>query len=201
MHPAGSFTSVSSGGKFACAIRTDATLACWGYPYDGSTTPPAGSFMTVSAGLDHACAIRTDQTLVCWGSGYQPPSTATGPTSPTIPVAPVLAVAPKAKPKPISAASAFTFPSSKACVSRRKFTIRIRKLRGITFVSATVIVNGKHVTTVNRSRITAPVNLTGLPKGRFTVSITAKTSDGRKVTGKRRYHTCAAKRHGTLPKL
>src|SRR4029077_1416353 len=41
-------------------------------------------------------------------------------------------------PAPISAAKAFTLPSSKVCVSRRKFTIHIRKLPGVTFISAVV---------------------------------------------------------------
>jgi hypothetical protein len=104
-------------------------------------------------------------------------------------------------PAPISAAKAFTLPSSKVCVSRRKFTIRIRKLPGVTFISAVVKVRGKPVATVKRSRITAPVNLTGLPKGTFTVSIIALASDGRTVTGKRTYHTCAARRPGSVPKL
>jgi hypothetical protein len=104
-------------------------------------------------------------------------------------------------PKPISPSKAFKLPSAKACVSRRKFSIRIRRLPGITFVRAVVIVNGKRVKTVKRSRITARVKLAGLPKGRFTVSITATTSDGRTVTGKRRYHTCARKHRRSLPKL
>jgi hypothetical protein len=54
-----------------------------------------------------------------------------------------------------------------------------------------VKVRGKRAKTVKRSRITALVNLTGLPQGRFTVSITATASDGRTVTGRRSYHTCA----------
>jgi hypothetical protein len=98
---------------------------------------------------------------------------------------------PSPKPEPNSATEAFKLPSAKACVSRRKFSIRIRRLPGITFVRAVVIVNGKRVKTVKRSRITAPVNLVGLPKGRFTVSITATTNDGHTVTGKRRYHMCS----------
>lgn len=101
----------------------------------------------------------------------------------------------------ISTAKAFSLPSARRCVSRRNFTIRIRRLPGVVWVRATVTVNGKRVKTVKRSRITAPVNLTGLPKGRFTVDITATTSDGRTVTGKRAYHTCARKRRSPGPSL
>jgi CSLREA domain-containing protein len=99
---------------------------------------------------------------------------------------------------PLSANAAFSFPSPRKCVSRRHFIIHIRKLPGITFVSATVKVNGKRVKVFRGSQLTAPVDLRGLPKGLFTVSITAKTSDGRTVTGKRSFHTCERKRpfHG-----
>jgi hypothetical protein len=64
-----------------------------------------------------------------------------------------------------------------------------------------VKLRGKRVKTVKRSRITAPIDLTGLPKGRFVVSITARTSDGRSVTGTRTYHTCVGKRSTPSPHL
>jgi hypothetical protein len=106
------------------------------------------------------------------------------------------------KPKPIAAGSAFSLPSAKTCVRRgHRFTIRIHKLPGITFVGAVVKVRGKRVKTVKRSRITAPIDLSGLPKGRFKVSITATTSDRRSVTGTRTYHTCAPKRSSKGPRL
>lgn len=56
--------------------------------------------------------------------------------------------------------------------------------------------------TKGRAPITALVDLKGLPKGRFVLSITAKTSDGRTVSGTRTYHTCvpAGKPHRT-PKI
>jgi hypothetical protein len=49
------------------------------------------------------------------------------------------------------------------------------------------------VRTVTGRRLTAPIDLKGLPKGRFTVRITAVATDGRKVTGTRRYRTCTRK--------
>ncbi|MCW2986696.1 MAG: hypothetical protein JWR63_4266 [Conexibacter sp.] len=103
--------------------------------------------------------------------------------------------------QPISATKAFTLPSAKRCISRRAFTIRIRKLPGVTFTFAVVKVNGKRVKTVKRARITAPVNLKGLPAGKAKVSITATASDGRTVTGTRTYRTCATKRGSRGPKL
>ena len=95
---------------------------------------------------------------------------------------------------PLSAKAAFSFPSTRKCVSRRHFTIHIRKLPGITFVSATVTLNHKRVKVLHGKQLTAAIDLRGLPKGTFTASITAKTSDGRTVTGKRTYHTCVRKR-------
>ena len=58
---------VSAGGGHSCAIRVDATLACWGSNSDGQATPPGGTFSAVDAGGLHTCAIRTDATVACWG--------------------------------------------------------------------------------------------------------------------------------------
>ena len=58
----------------------------------------------------------------------------------------------------------------------------------------TVRVNGKLVRTVRGKRITAQVDLRGLPRGRFRVKIEVRTVDGRKVSATRRYRTCAPKR-------
>ncbi len=88
-------------------------------------------------------------------------------------------------------------------MSKRKFTIHVRKLPGITWVSAVIKINGKRVKSVGRSHITALVNLVGLPKGTFVLSITAKASNGQSVTGTRTYHTCVqkSKSHYPTPKL
>jgi NHL repeat len=110
---------------------------------------------------------------------------------------------PKATPKAISATAAFSLPSAKQCVSKRKFTIHVRKLPGITWVSAVIKINGKRVKSVGRAHITALVNLVGLPKGTFVLSITARASNGQSVTGTRTYHTCVpkSKSHDVAPRL
>jgi alpha-tubulin suppressor-like RCC1 family protein len=80
------WATVSAGGEFTCATRTDRTLWCWGYNYFGqlgtgstgdASTPvqvgTAADWVTVSAGDDwgysggHTCATRADGTLWCWG--------------------------------------------------------------------------------------------------------------------------------------
>jgi trimeric autotransporter adhesin len=101
---------------------------------------------------------------------------------------------PRTTPKAILPSAAFSLPSAKQCVSKRKFTIHVRNLPGITWVSAVIKINHKRIKSLGRSHITALVNLGGLPKGTFVLSITAKATNGRTVTGTRTYHTCVAKR-------
>jgi hypothetical protein len=71
--PTGTFVQISVGWSDGCAVRTDATVACWNVagaePWD---TPPAGTFRSVSAGWNYGCGVRTAGTLACWGQelGY-----------------------------------------------------------------------------------------------------------------------------------
>ena len=78
---------------------------------------------------------------------------------------------------------AIQLPSSKPCRSRRDFTIRLRGRLG----SVRVTVNGKRVP-VRRSR--ARIDLRGLPEGRYTVRVVARTRSGRTITRTRTYRTC-----------
>ena len=94
---------------------------------------------------------------------------------------------------PSQSASAPSQAASRTCTSRRIFRIRIRSKRRDPVVRATVSVNGKRVKSVRGKRVTAPVVLRGLPKGQFTVKITATTRKGHKITGTRRYKTCVPK--------
>ncbi len=75
-----SWASVTAGGLHTCAVRTDATLWCWGNNasgqlgdgYSATRTAPAqigaATWARVSAGVAHTCATRVDGTLWCWGS-------------------------------------------------------------------------------------------------------------------------------------
>ena len=95
-------------------------------------------------------------------------------------------------------------PSSKKCVSRRRFRIRIRQPGGIQIQTALVFVNGKRVATVKRrvfrrKRTTASVNLRGLPKGTFKVRIVVLTTSGDTLRGTRKYRTCTKKRKSKRP--
>jgi len=86
------------------------------------------------------------------------------------------------------------------CASRRRFTIHLVRLRHDRFVRATVFVNGKRVKGVGAKRVRGrrarvPINLRGLPKGRITVTVQARTKKGRRIRDVRHYHTCTRGRH------
>jgi hypothetical protein len=83
---------------------------------------------------------------------------------------------------------------SRVCASRRNFVIRVHRPRFVRLVSATILVNGRRVAVRKGRRLTAGVDLRGLPPGRFTVTIKARTTSGRTITGKRRYRTCVSER-------
>jgi alpha-tubulin suppressor-like RCC1 family protein len=58
---------VSSGGWHTCEVKTDGTIACWGFNASGQSTPPTGTFDSVSAGYLYTCGVKTDGTVACWG--------------------------------------------------------------------------------------------------------------------------------------
>jgi plastocyanin len=105
------------------------------------------------------------------------------------------------------AAPAAPHPTFKECISQRNFIIRLRETGGVHLKSATVRVNGnatpvERKTIEGRSRLTARVDLRGLPKGQYVVAITAKTTEGRPLHGTRLYKTCDQKNVSyVLPKL
>jgi DNA-binding beta-propeller fold protein YncE len=95
-----------------------------------------------------------------------------------------------------------SFLARPACVSRRNFRIRVRVPLGTTVRSARVTVAGKRVRVSYADRITAPVDLRGLPRGTVKVQIRLVTTRGTVLTGTRTYRTCAAPRSSdSLPEL
>jgi hypothetical protein len=82
-------------------------------------------------------------------------------------------------------------PASRSCRSRRNFRIRLRQPRHGRLASARVYVNGKRVRLIRGSRLRAPVDLRGLPKGTYVVRVVVTTTTGRRVVRTRRYRTCA----------
>ena len=83
----------------------------------------------------------------------------------------------------------------KRCLSKRRFKIRLREPQGDALESAVIRLNGKVIRRRKAgTRITAPVSLKGLPKGRYTLKITARTVLGKTISGTRKYRTCVPKR-------
>lgn len=77
---AGGSVDVACGSNFACALRNNGRVECWGGGLGGqlgngtaasSATPVAvldlADAVDVAAGEAHACAARLDGTVVCWG--------------------------------------------------------------------------------------------------------------------------------------
>ena len=75
------WAQVDAGDVFTCAIKTDATLWCFGGgssgqlglgPVTSQLTPAqvsvGATWKTVALGAAHACGVRTDGTLWCWGA-------------------------------------------------------------------------------------------------------------------------------------
>ncbi|PTL54384.1 alpha/beta hydrolase family protein [Paraconexibacter algicola] len=89
---------------------------------------------------------------------------------------------------------ALGLPPATRCVSRRQFTIRLSAPRGQRLRSATVFVGTRRVRVVRGRRLTARIDLRGLPKGTVRVKIVARTTAGRTVEQVRRYRTCAPRR-------
>lgn len=111
----------------------------------------------------------------------EPPAPAPGPSPPPPPaVAPVVAPA--------------VLPSNRKCVSRRRFRIRLRESKDDPLARAMVFVGKKRVKVLKGKRLTAPVDLRGLPKGKVVVRVVGITKSGRRAESKRRYRTCVPRR-------
>jgi hypothetical protein len=92
-------------------------------------------------------------------------------------------------------AGAVGLPGTKRCQSRRRFTIRLREPAGVDFAKAVLTIGGRRTTArFTNGRWVAVADLRGLRKGRFTLNIVVTTTTGRKLTGVRRYRTCATKK-------
>ena len=137
---------------------------------------------------DYPQVARFSANEACGGTTTTPP--VTPPAPPPSPAAP---------PKPVAAAlpvfsKLVALPSTKKCVSRRKFSIRLRVPSGSNVIEARVNLNGKRAAVRRGTRLRSVVDLRNLPKGSFRVEVVLTLADGRKVKDNRRYKTCAPKR-------
>ena len=113
-----------------------------------------------------------------------PPEPTPAPPAPVAPVAP----APDAN-ATVGAEQIVSLPSARACVSRRTIRIKVQAPRGVNVKSVTAKVNGRTRGSAKGARAT--ITLRGLPRGTVRVQVTATLANGRKITFKRTYRTCA----------
>jgi hypothetical protein len=103
--------------------------------------------------------------------------------------------APLASSKVGSFKEVVSLPNSKKCFSARKFAIHIRNAKYDPFKTLSVKLAGKRLhATLHGSEYVATVSLRGLPRGAFSVTISAVTFRGNHVSGKRTFHTCVPKK-------
>lgn len=91
-----------------------------------------------------------------------------------------------------AAAAVIGLPSAKACVSRRRLTLHLHPPATAEITGLTVKVAKR--TTHPKPQGAAPVVLQGLPKGRYTVTVSVAFADGQTLKLTRTYRTCAARR-------
>jgi hypothetical protein len=120
----------------------------------------------------------------------------------------------------LSAKQALPLPSNHTCTSRRAFPIRVRRYRGVSYVTATVAINGRPIAvyvytdrrrkvakvgaiSLNARRFRAFIDLRGRAKGIYKVRVTATTTAGRVLAATRTYHTCSRSGRftGGIPRL
>jgi hypothetical protein len=87
-------------------------------------------------------------------------------------------------------ATTLGLPSSKLCLSKRKFIVHPRVPQGVKLVSIEVQINGKTVKQGKLSKHGTTVSLVGLPKGAFKVALITKSSKGKIYEEVRTFHTC-----------
>ncbi len=62
------FIAVAAGKRHCLAIRSDGSLAGWGYDTHGEcNVPPGNNYIDISAGIFHSVALKSDGSIVVWG--------------------------------------------------------------------------------------------------------------------------------------
>jgi hypothetical protein len=89
-------------------------------------------------------------------------------------------------------APAARLPRTRSCSSGRNFRIRlVPPARGDRIRSATVTLDGRRVRVLRGRRLHSAIDLRGLPRGTFRLTVTVRTARGRTLRSARTYRTCA----------
>jgi hypothetical protein len=166
-----------------------------GQPIDGATGP-SYTIGAADAGTTITCrvtAANQSGPASSESAGVSVPAAPPAPPPATVPP-PRATPSPPPVPAPVAITKLATLPSPKACVSRRRFPIRLRGVKANKIVRAQIKLNRKQVRNLTGKALGLPIDLRGLPKGRFTVEIVTTDSAGKRLVGKRTYRTCIAKK-------
>ncbi len=156
--------------------------------YKNSTcTVAAGpsSVGAVTAGVAAAsAAVKPAVGTYYWGASYSgdPANAASASTCGSE----VLKVATKAS---------LGLPSSKMCLSKRKFVVHPRAPKGVKLTHIEVFINGVLKAQGPLSKDHTTISLVGLPKGSYQVEMVVTSSKGKLYEDVRTFHTCVPKKH------
>ena len=95
----------------------------------------------------------------------------------------------------VAQATNLGLPSSRKCLSRRRFIAHPRAPRHVRLVHVDVLINGKLKFAGKLDRKHTTIDLRGLPAGTFHVAMIVKSSTGRLYEDMRTFHTCVPRRH------
>jgi hypothetical protein len=144
-----------------------------------------GSVATVVGGVPGAsAAVRPKPGTYYWAASYSGDAANSGSSSSCGSEVLVVAVQD----------SNLGLPSTKVCLSKRKFTVHPRAPRGVKLVSVEIFINGRLVKKGSLSNRQTTVSLIGLPKGTFRVALITKSSKGQTYEDVRTFHTCVPKK-------
>jgi hypothetical protein len=79
---------------------------------------------------------------------------------------------------------------ARRCVVKRRLVVRVRQHGRVRLKFIRVYVNGRYRKTVRNRKVSAPIVIRHVPRGKFTVKLVARTTKGRKLTAKRHYRNC-----------
>src|SRR3954452_4123701 len=163
------FTPGAEGTRLAVLRTTDNTVCHSFVWFGGSGQKTAAPVMASAATCDNDIANALDTT-----------ATQTVTDTQTVPAAPGTST--------VKAANVIGLPSS--CSSRRKIALHLKAPTGKNFTKVTAKIRSRTVKVLSGKKITATVNLSGLPRGRFTLNITAKLNRASSYKRSKHYVTC-----------
>ena len=144
--------------------------------------------------------------LVCGAKPTSPPTTTNGNTGTTpsgnTPITPITNPAPgKLLSPPPPLATVLGLPPAQQCVSKRTLLVHVHAPPGQQLLSVKLSLEGKvlraETFTKGKNHKIPPtlVDLKGLPKGTFTLTIVVETKAGKTYSAHRTYHTCVPGKH------